>query len=178
MTVEIANDCGLPESTELSNKSHLRSDNSMNYWLMKSEPDVYGIEDLKQDQQTLWDGVRNYQARNFLREMKPGDLAFFYHSNTEPPGIMGLMQIVESNVVDPTQFDPNSDYYDPKSTQEQPRWQTVIVKFVHKFPSLISLEALRQTFTPEELLVVRQGNRLSVLPVANAIAERILEMTW
>jgi predicted RNA-binding protein with PUA-like domain len=91
---------------------------------------------------------------------------------------MGLMQIVESNVVDPTQFDPNSDYYDPKSTQEQPRWQTVIVKFVHKFPSLISLEALRQTFTPEELLVVRQGNRLSVLPVANAIAERILEMTW
>jgi predicted RNA-binding protein with PUA-like domain len=149
----------------------------MNYWLMKSEPSVYGITHLEQDQQTLWDGVRNYQARNFLREMQPGDLAFFYHSNTEPPGIVGLMQIIES-AIDPTQFDPHSQYYDAKSTPENPRWQTVKVKFVQKFPSSIALDFLRQTFTPDELWVVRTGNRLSVMPVAQTIAEKILEMTW
>ncbi|HEY9625890.1 MAG TPA: EVE domain-containing protein [Coleofasciculaceae cyanobacterium] len=148
----------------------------MNYWLMKSEPNVYGIADLARDQQTLWDGVRNYQARNFLREMQSGDRVFFYHSNTEPPGIAGLMQVAESGVIDPTQFDPNSKYFDPKSPPGQPRWQTVTVQFVQAFPTLISLEQLRQTFTPEQLWVVRQGNRLSVLPVERAIAEKILEM--
>ncbi|MBI4784358.1 MAG: EVE domain-containing protein [Oscillatoriophycideae cyanobacterium NC_groundwater_1537_Pr4_S-0.65um_50_18] len=148
----------------------------MNYWLMKSEPDVYGIADLARDQQTLWDGVRNYQARNFLREMQPGDQVFFYHSNTEPPGIAGLMQVAESGVIDPTQFDPDSKYFDPKSQLEQPRWQTVTVQFVQVFPTLISLEQLRQMFTPEQLWVVRQGNRLSVLPVERAIAEKIIEM--
>ena len=148
----------------------------MNYWLMKSEPNVYGIADLAQDKRTLWDGVRNYQARNFLRSMQPGDQVFFYHSNTEPPGIVGLMQVGESGVVDPTQFDPNSKYFDSKSPPAQPRWQTVTVEFVQKFPNLISLEILRQTFTPEQLVVVRQGNRLSVLPVDEAIAEKILQM--
>ena len=148
----------------------------MNYWLMKSEPNVYGIAHLARDQQTLWDGVRNYQARNFLREMQPGDQVFFYHSNTEPPGIAGLMQVSESGVTDPTQFDPDSKYFDPKSQPGQPRWQTVTVQFVQAFPTLISLEQLRQTFTPEQLWVVRQGNRLSVLPVERAIAEKILEM--
>lgn len=150
----------------------------MNYWLMKSEPNVYGIKDLERDKQTLWDGVRNYQARNFLREMQSGDLAFFYHSNTEPPGIVGLMQIVQVGINDPTQFDPSSMYYDPKSTADNPRWQTVIVKYMQRFPTLVSLESLRQTFTPDELWVVRPGNRLSVMPVAQAIAEKILEMTW
>jgi len=148
----------------------------MNYWLMKSEPNVYGIADLAREQQTLWDGVRNYQARNFLREMKPGDRVFFYHSNAEPPGIVGLMRVVESGVTDPTQFDPDSKYFDPKSPPEQPRWQTVTVEFVQAFPNLISLERLRQAFTPEQLLVVRQGNRLSVLPVEKAIAQKILAM--
>ena len=142
---------------------------------MKSEPIAYGITALAQEKQTIWDGVRNYQARNFLREMQPGDLVFFYHSNTEPPGIAGLMRVVGS-LDDPTQFDPTSKYYDPKSTKEEPRWQTVQVEFVRQFPHLISLDRLRQTFTPEELLVVRQGNRLSVMPVDEAIAERLLEM--
>jgi predicted RNA-binding protein with PUA-like domain len=148
----------------------------MNYWLMKSEPDVYGIGDLQHDRQTLWDGVRNYQARNFLRSMQSGDRAFFYHSNATPPGIAGLMQIVENDVIDPTQFDPTSKYYDAKSTREAPRWQTVKVEFVEAFSSLISLETLRQTFSPEDLLVVRQGNRLSVMPVPDSVAEKILGM--
>ncbi|MBW4440010.1 MAG: EVE domain-containing protein [Plectolyngbya sp. WJT66-NPBG17] len=147
----------------------------MQYWLMKSEPDVYSITDLERDRVTIWDGVRNYQARNFLRSMKSGDVAFFYHSNANPPGIAGLMKIVESELVDPTQFDPDSKYYDAKSSPNSPRWQTVQVEFLQKLP-LISLDRLRQTFTPEELAVVRQGNRLSVLPVASEIIDRILQL--
>lgn len=147
----------------------------MNYWLMKSEPESYSIADLARDKQTIWDGVRNYQARNFLRDMKPGDLAFFYHSSSTPPGIAGVMQIKES-VDDPTQFDPKSKYYDAKSTPENPRWQTVTVEFDQEFPELIPLEALRQTFSPDELWVVRRGNRLSVMPVAEDVARRILAM--
>lgn len=143
---------------------------------MKSEPSVYSITDLAKDKQTLWDGVRNYQARNFLREMQPGDRAFFYHSNANPPGIAGLMQVVESQVVDPTQFDASSKYYDPKSKPDQPRWQTVRVEFVQEFPQLISLDYLKQSFTPEDLWVVRQGNRLSVMPVEAAVAQRLLQM--
>lgn len=146
----------------------------MNYWLMKSEPSVYGIAHLKRDRQTIWDGVRNYQARNFMRSMQVGDRAFFYHSNTAPPGIVGMMQIVETNLADPTQFDPQSEYYDPKSTQDSPRWQTVRVEFEKEFAQIFTLEMLRQQFTPEELGVVRQGNRLSIMPVEAAIARRIL----
>ncbi|MCU0550071.1 MAG: EVE domain-containing protein [Leptolyngbya sp. Prado105] len=148
---------------------------SMQYWLMKSEPDVYGITDLERDRITLWDGVRNYQARNYLKSMEIGDLAFFYHSNAKPPGIVGVMKIVEARVVDPTQFDPNSDYYDAKSLTDAPRWYTVRAAFVREF-SIISLDTLRQTFTPEELGVVRQGNRLSVLPVQKEIFDRISKL--
>jgi predicted RNA-binding protein with PUA-like domain len=147
----------------------------MHYWLMKSEPDVYSITDLEHDRETLWDGVRNYQARNFLKSMQPGDLAFFYHSNTTPPGIVGLMKVVQPNLVDPTQFDSKSKYYDPKSTPDNPRWHTVTVGFVEAFPRLISLDELRQTFSPDDLWVVRQGNRLSVMPVPEAIAKEILQ---
>lgn len=146
----------------------------MNYWLLKSEPGVYGIDDLKRDRETIWDGVRNYQARNFLRSMEVGDRAFFYHSNTTPPGIVGLMQISQPNVIDPTQFDANSKYYDPKSTEAAPRWQTVQVEYVETFANPISLDQLRQQFSPDDLWVVRQGNRLSVMPVPTAIAEKIL----
>lgn len=146
----------------------------MNYWLMKSEPEVYGIQDLARDRQTIWDGVRNYQARNFLREMQIGDLAFFYHSNTTPPGIAGLMQIVQSGIDDPSQFDPSSNYYDAKSSKEKPRWQTVQVEYVQEFANLITLDQLRQQFTPDQLWVVRQSNRLSVMPVEAAVAEKIL----
>lgn len=146
----------------------------MNYWLMKSEPEVYSIQDLARDRQTIWDGVRNYQARNFLREMQVGDLAFFYHSNTTPPGIVGLMQIVQPGLDDPTQFDPKSKYYDAKSTPDKPRWQTVQVGYMEAFPTLISLDQLRQTFSPDDLWVVRQGNRLSVMPVPESVATQIL----
>jgi predicted RNA-binding protein with PUA-like domain len=149
----------------------------MPYWLMKSEPEVYSITDLERDRETLWDGVRNYQARNFLRSMQPGDLAFFYHSNATPPGIVGVMEVVQANVVDSTQFDSKSKYYDPKSTPESPRWQTVTVKFVAAFPEMITLDQLRQKFSPDELWVVRRGNRLSVMPVPEAIAEKILHWT-
>jgi len=148
----------------------------MNYWLMKSEPEVYSIADLAHDKETIWDGVRNYQARNFLREMQTGDLAFFYHSNTTPPGIAGLMRVNQCSIDDPTQFDTKSKYYDAKSTPEKPRWQTVTVEFVQEFPSLVSLEKLRQTFSPDDLWVVRQGNRLSVMPVAETVAEKILSI--
>lgn len=148
----------------------------MNYWLMKSEPDAYSIEDLERDRETIWDGVRNYQARNFLRSMQPGELIFFYHSNTTPPGIIGLMEVAKPDIADPTQFDPQSKYYDPKSPPDNPRWQTVSVKFVEQFPTLVTLDTLRQTFTPDELLVVRPGNRLSVLPVPVDTAVKILEL--
>ena len=149
---------------------------TQNYWLMKSEPDVYGIDDLERDRVTIWDGVRNYQARNFLKSMEVGDLAFFYHSNTNPPGIVGLMQIVTAQVVDPSQFDPTGDYYDPKSTAIAPRWHTVKVEFVRRFDRSLPLATLRELFTPEQLLVVKQGNRLSVMPVIDRIAAQILEL--
>jgi predicted RNA-binding protein with PUA-like domain len=148
----------------------------MNYWLMKSEPDVYSIDDLKQQGETLWDGVRNYQARNFMRSMNIGDRAFFYHSNTKPPGIVGMMKVVATHLDDPSQFDPTSDYYDAKSTAENPRWQTVKLQYETTFAQVLTLDQLRQQFTPEELLVVKQGNRLSVIPVEAAIANRILKL--
>jgi predicted RNA-binding protein with PUA-like domain len=144
---------------------------------MKSEPDVYGISDLERDRATIWDGVRNYQARNFLKSMQVGDLAFFYHSNTNPPGIIGLMQIVEAQVVDPSQFDPTSEYYDPKATVAAPRWHTVKVEFVSIFADLITLATLRDRFAPEDLLVVRQGNRLSVMPILDRVATEILDLS-
>jgi predicted RNA-binding protein with PUA-like domain len=143
---------------------------------MKSEPDVFGIADLERDRTTIWDGVRNYQARNFLKSMAVGDLAFFYHSNTQPPGIVGVMQIVAAVVVDPSQFEPEGEYYDPKSTTESPRWHTVQVEYVCTFAAQITLATLRDRFTPEQLLVVKQGNRLSVMPILDQVAEEILQL--
>ncbi len=143
---------------------------------MKSEPLVYSIADLQRQSETIWDGVRNYQARNYLRQMLPGDLAFFYHSNTNPPGIVGLMRVVKTGIADPTQFEPKSKYFDPKSSPESPRWQTVVVEFVETFDHPISLSTLREKFTPEELMVVRPGNRLSVIPVPEVVAMKIQGM--
>ena len=148
----------------------------MNYWLMKSEPDVYSIDDLKRDRNEIWDGVRNYQARNFLKTMAVGDIAFFYHSNTKPPGIAGLMKISEAMIVDPTQFEPTNKYYDPKSEPKDPRWHTVTVTYVETFTHYISLDQLKDTFTPDDLQVVKRGNRLSVMPVAEAVAQRLLTL--
>lgn len=150
----------------------------MNYWLMKSEPGVYSITDLERDRQTIWDGVRNYQARNFLRQMQLGDLAFFYHSITIPAGIVGLMRVVIPNIIDSTQFDPNSKYYDPKSKPDSPRWHTVKLEFVEAFPNIISLATLKQEFSQQELWVTRRGNRLSVMPVETAVAQKILKIAY
>ena len=148
----------------------------MAFWLMKSEPDVYGIQHLQQDGTTLWDGIRNYQARNFMRAMAIGDRAFFYHSNAKPPGIVGLMDVVETGITDPSQFDANNKYFDPKSNPEQPRWDCVRMRYLGTFTALLSLDALREQFSVDELPVVRQGNRLSILPVPDASAQRLLEL--
>ena len=148
----------------------------MKYWLMKSEPDVYSINDLERDRNEIWDGVRNYQARNFLKSMKVDDIAFFYHSNTKPPGIAGLMKISEEMVVDPTQFDQTNKYYDPKSTPADPRWHTVTVSYIETFQHYISLDELKGNFEPDELQVVKRGNRLSVMPVTDDVAKQILAL--
>ena len=148
----------------------------MAYWLMKSEPEVYGIEHLQREGTTLWDGIRNYQARNFMRAMQIGDQAFFYHSNSKPPGIIGLMEVIETQLIDPSQFDPNSKYFDPGATPEKPRWDCVKLRYVCQFERLLSLDSLRESFNPDELGVVKRGNRLSILPVPEASATRLLEL--
>jgi predicted RNA-binding protein with PUA-like domain len=148
----------------------------MAYWLMKSEPDVYSLDDLERDGETLWDGVRNYQARNFLQSMQTGDRAFFYHSNCKPPGIVGLMTITATQVIDPTQFDPQSDYFDPKATPAKPRWITVKTQFWQRFPRMIDLATLKDQFSPDELWVVKKGNRLSVMPIPAAIAPQLIDL--
>ncbi len=148
----------------------------MAHWLMKSEPDVYGIHDLEAEGTTLWDGIRNYQARNFMRTMQVGDRAFFYHSNARPPGIVGLMEVVETGLTDPSQFDPASKYHDPASKPEAPRWDCVRLRHVRTFDRMLSLDQLRELFTPEELGVVKRGNRLSILPVPEPVAQRLMEL--
>ncbi|MFM7362267.1 MAG: EVE domain-containing protein [Cyanobium sp.] len=148
----------------------------MAHWLMKSEPDVYGIAHLEAEETTLWDGIRNYQARNFMRAMNVGDLAFFYHSNAKPPGIVGLMEVVETGLTDPSQFDPSSKYFDPASTPEAPRWDCVRLAYRRSFDRLLSLDELREHFSPEQLGVVRRGNRLSILPVEEDSAEQIYKL--
>lgn len=147
----------------------------MAFWLLKSEPDVYGIADLEREGETLRDGVRNYQARNFLRQMAVGDRAFFYHSNTKPPGIVGLMTVSATEQVDPSQFDPDSDYYDPRSQADNPTWITVKLIFGDRFQPGLTLAELRAEFTTEDLLILRPGNRLSVTPVEEDVAERLLQ---
>ena len=144
------------------------------YWLMKSEPDAYSIDTLKNDGATLWDGIRNYQARNFMRNMNIGDKVFFYHSNCKPPGIVGLMEVIDLNIVDPTQFDKDSKYFDSKSRPENPRWDCVKVRYISKSNKILSLSELKILFNKDELLVVKKGNRLSILPVLNDVAKILL----
>lgn len=148
----------------------------MSYWLLKSEPSVFSIDDLARAGESVWDGVRNYQARNHLKTAHVGDVCFFYHSSTDQTGVVGLCTVGEVMVVDPTQFDPQSPYYDPKSTPAEPRWHTVKVTFTEKFPRIVTLDALKAAFTPDEFVVVRKGNRLSVNPVTDSVAVRIMQM--
>ncbi len=143
---------------------------------MKSEPESYSIDDLKRDGSEPWDGVRNYQARNFMRDMKVGDLALFYHSNAKPPGVAGVCRISKEAYPDPTQFDPKSDYYDPKSTKENPRWSLVDVSFVEKFGEEISLHTLKDTPQLDGMRVTQKGARLSVQPVDKKHFKHVLRM--
>ena len=151
-----------------------RHQKNVTFWLMKSEPEAYGIDDLRRETTTLWDGIRNYQARNFMRTMQPGDQAFFYHSNCKPPGIIGLMEVIEIGLLDPTQFDPQAKYYDPKSNPEKPRWDCARLKFRGEFSALMSLDQLRELYTEDQLPVIKRGNRLSILPVPDDTAEDLL----
>ena len=145
----------------------------MKHWLMKSEPDVFGIDDLARapKRTTAWEGVRNYQARNMLRDdVSKGDLAFFYHSSCEVPGIAGIVQVVREAYPDPTQFDRASEYYDPASTREAPRWVCVDVRFERRIEPVITLAELREHASGplREMVILKRGNRLSVTPVSAA----------
>ena len=139
----------------------------MNYWLVKSEPTTYSIDQLKLDKVTSWEGVRNYQARNFMRDqMKNGDLVFFYHSNCEGPGIVGLAKVVKESHPDKTQWDKKSKYYDDKASKEKPRWFLVDLEYQATYSTPISLSKLKSTKGLEKMLLLQKGSRLSVLPVS------------
>jgi len=151
----------------------------MNHWLLKSEPTSFGIDDLAASpgSTTAWDGVRNYQARNMLRdEMRRGDLAFFYHSSCEVPGIVGIVEIVKAAYVDATQFDLNDDHYDPESSRDAPRWYCVDVKLKRKLKRTISLAELHAQRSLSGLKLLQRGNRLSVMPVSSADWKRIVDL--
>lgn len=151
----------------------------MNYWLMKSEPDVFGIHDLKARPKKTehWDGVRNYQARNFLRDgMHKGDLAFFYHSSCAEPGIAGIVKIVGAGYPDATAWDPKSKYFDPRSTPDRPVWYMVDVQLVREFDSVIPLTAIKANPALRHMQLVQRGNRLSILPVTEREWNTILKM--
>ena len=139
----------------------------MRYWLMKSEPDDFSIDDLARVGTEAWSGVRNYQARNFMRQMKVGDGVLFYHSSCPEPGVAGVATVASEAYPDPTQFDPRSDYHDPKSTREEPRWSLVDVAFERKLKRTIPLDEIKQHTEAlgEEFALIRRGSRLSVMPV-------------
>lgn len=146
------------------------------YWLMKSEPNGFGIDDLSRVGREPWDGVRNYRARNFMREMALGDWVLFYHSNAKPPGVTGLAKVCQVAYPDHTQFDPESRYFDPKSTADNPRWDMVDVEFVEKFKSFVPLDALKLDLELEGMWVIRRGMRLSVQPVEQRHFKRVMKL--
>jgi predicted RNA-binding protein with PUA-like domain len=151
----------------------------MNYWLMKSEPAEFSIDDLaaQPNQTDHWDGVRNYQVRNMMRDqMKVGDRALFYHSNAKPPGVAGVVEIVREGYPDHTAFDPDDPHYDPKSDPENPRWYMVDVQLVRRLERLIPLNDLKANPALADMPLVKKGNRLSVMPVNEAEWQVILAM--
>ena len=149
----------------------------MQYWLMKSEPDTYSIDDLQSFGVDHWDGIRNYQVRNFFRDqMQVGDQAFFYHSNCKEPGIVGTMEIVSKAYPDHTAFDPSEKYLDSKSDPENPRWLMVDVRYVRHLDRMITLGELRQQKQIADMKLLQRGNRLSVLPLSKMEWQYILEM--
>ncbi|MEY2168652.1 MULTISPECIES: EVE domain-containing protein [unclassified Rhodanobacter] len=147
------------------------------YWLMKSEPDAFSIDDLKRKKQEAWDGVRNYQARNYMRDgMRVGDKVFFYHSNCAEPGIVGIATVATDAYPDPSQFDPKSKYFDPGSSRDNPRWLLVDVKFAKKLKRTITLKELQADAALDGMVLVRKGSRLSVQPVDAGHWEHILAL--
>ena len=147
------------------------------YWLMKSEPNVYSIDDLKKDKTTYWDGVRNYQARNFLRdEIKKGDEVLFYHSNAEPPGIAGVAKVTKDGYPDPSAFDKKSKYFDTKSKKEKPTWFVVDIQFSKKFKEILALNDLKEVKALEGMPLLQRGQRLSVQPVSEKQWQTILKL--
>ncbi len=146
------------------------------YWLMKSEPDAYSIDDLVRDVVEPWDGIRNYEARNFMRDrMKVGDKIFFYHSNAKPIAIVGTMEVASEPYPDALQFDPDSKYFDPKSKESAPRWELVDVKFIQKFENPVTREAMKEEEVLQEMLIFKRS-RLSITPVTEAEWKKINEM--
>ena len=149
----------------------------MNYWLMKSEPDAYSIDDLKRDRREPWDGIRNYQARNMMRDdMNIGDLAFFYHSNCKEPGIVGVMKIASEPYPDPTQFDKKSKYFDPKSNKDDPRWCLIDVAYKRKLKRTITLAEIKEARGLDGLILTRKGNRLSIMPIEKKHWDKLLNL--
>ena len=149
----------------------------MRHWLIKSEPDVFGIDHLAKVKQEPWSGVRNYQARNYMwKEMKAGDLAIFYHSNAKPPGATGIARVVGEPYPDPTQFDKKSDYFDPKAKPENPRWWLVDFEFVGKFKDMLTLESLKADPVLSEMIVCQKGTRLSINPVDPLHFKRVCKL--
>ena len=148
------------------------------YWLMKSEPDVYSIEDLARDGRAEWDGVRNYQARNYMRdEMSVGDLVLFYHSNAKPPGVAGVARVCSESYADPTQFDRKSKYFDPKATKDEPRWMLVDLEHVETFDEVLGLPVLKEHADElEGMMVIKRGIRFSVQPVEKKHFARVLKL--
>lgn len=147
----------------------------MAYWLLKSEPDVFSIDDLRRDLTTTWDGVRNYQARNHQLAMKKGDLALFYHSRATPPAVAGVCRIAKKAFPDVTAFDPEAKYYDPKSDPDKPRWFNVLVEYVCHMPQPVPLAAIREHKSLQEMVLVN-NSRLSVQPVTLAAFRTICKM--
>ncbi|MCO4793150.1 MAG: EVE domain-containing protein [Bacteriovoracaceae bacterium] len=150
----------------------------MKYWLMKSEPNVFGIDDLKKVKKEPWDGVRNYQARNFMRdEMKKGDMVLFYHSNCDVPGIVGTAEVSKESFPDFTSWDKKSKYYDPKSSEENPRWFMVEVKYKKKFKKTVSLQDMKEMKPLKDMKILQKGNRLSITPVSKKEFDYIVKVS-
>lgn len=145
------------------------------FWLMKSEPDAYSIDDLERDGSEPWDGIRNYQARNNMRAMNVGDMVLFYHSNAKPPGVVGVAKVCKTAYPDHTAWNPKSKYFDPKSPEDNPRWEMVDVEFVEKTPNMVSLDDLKAEGDLEGM-VVTQRSRLSVQPVSKEHFKHVLKM--
>ncbi len=146
------------------------------YWLFKSEPQSYSIDDLRRERSTPWSGVRNYQARNFMQMMSVGDEGFFYHSSCAEPGIVGICRVALAAYPDATAFDPHSEYYDPKSSPDHPRWMNVDVAFVRAFSEVVTLSSLRDIAALEAMPLLQRGQRLSVQPVRSAEWRAILKL--